>query len=99
MLSGRIRPSTYLALVAALGIATPAFLPAHADESTLTAKIKARLATQYYSSSSHIQVKTDAEGIVWLTGTAPTSDASSLAADVAKNTDGVTVVHNQIRVR
>jgi hyperosmotically inducible periplasmic protein len=72
--------------------------PAHADESALTSKIKSRLAAQYYSKTSHIQVKTDA-GIVWLTGTAPTSDACSLAAEVAKNTDGVTAVHNDIRVR
>jgi hyperosmotically inducible protein len=72
---------------------------AHADESALTSKIKERLAAQYYSKSSHIQVKSDAEGIVWLTGTAPTSDACSLAAEVAKNTDGVTAVHNDIRVR
>jgi hyperosmotically inducible protein len=74
-------------------------LPAQADEAALTSKIKARLATQYYSSSSHIQVKTDAEGIVWLTGTAATSDACSKAADIAKNTDGVTAVHNAIHVR
>jgi hyperosmotically inducible protein len=74
-------------------------LPAHADESPLASKIKARLATQYYSSTLHIQVKTDADGIVWLTGTAATSDACSLAAEIAKNTDGVTAVHNEIRVR
>jgi hyperosmotically inducible periplasmic protein len=74
-------------------------LPAHADESPLASRIKARLATQYYSSTLHIQVKTDSDGIVWLTGTAATSDACSLAAEVAKNTDGVTAVHNEIRVR
>ncbi len=72
---------------------------AHADEAALTSKIKAKLATQYYSSTSHIQVKTDADGIVWLTGTATTSDACSLAAEIAKNTDGVTVVHNEIHIR
>jgi hyperosmotically inducible protein len=83
-------------VICASGLMT---LPAHADEAALTSKIKARLATQYYSSTSHIQVKTDAEGIVWLTGTAATSDACSLAAEVAKNTDGVTAVHNEIHIR
>jgi len=73
--------------------------PAHADEAALPTKIKARLATQYYSSTSHIQVKTDSDGIVWLTGTAATSDACSLAAEIAKNTDGVTAVHNAIHIR
>jgi hyperosmotically inducible protein len=82
-----------------MAIILPAILPAHADESPLASKIRARLATQYYSSTSHIQVKTDADGIVWLTGTAATSDACSLAAEVAKNTDGVKAVHNEIRVR
>lgn len=85
------------AAICALGMAV--ILPAYADESALASKIKARLAAQFYSSSSHILVRTDAEGTVWLSGTAPTSDACSLAADVAKNTDGVTAVHNDIHVR
>jgi hyperosmotically inducible periplasmic protein len=84
---------------AVCAFAVAIILPAHADESPLASKIKARLATQYYSSTLHIQVKTDADGIVWLTGTAATSDACSLAAEIAKNTDGVTAVHNEIRVR
>jgi osmotically-inducible protein OsmY len=91
--------ATFLAWSALCASGLTMILPAHADEAALTSKIKARLATQYYSSTSHIQVKTDAAGIVWLTGTAATSDACSLAAEVAKNTDGVTVVHNEIHVR
>ena len=91
--------ATLLAWSAICAIGMVMILPARADESPLASRIKARLATQYYSSTLHIQVKTDADGIVWLTGTAATSDACSLAAEVAKNTDGVTAVHNQIRVR
>ncbi len=91
--------ATYLGWSAICAVAMAVILPAHADESPLASKIKARLAAQYYSSTSHIQVRTDADGIVWLTGTAATSDACSLAAEVAKNTDGVSAVHNAIRVR
>jgi hyperosmotically inducible periplasmic protein len=91
--------ATSLAWSAICAIGMVMILAAHADESPLASRIKARLATQYYSSTLHIQVKTDADGIVWLTGTAATSDACSLAAEVAKNTDGVTAVHNEIRVR
>jgi hyperosmotically inducible protein len=94
-----MRDKATLLVCSALCAAMILSLPAQADESPLASKIKARLATQYYSSTSHIQVKTDADGIVWLTGTAATSDACSLAAEIAKNTDGVTAVHNGIHVR
>jgi osmotically-inducible protein OsmY len=36
--------------------------------------------------------------VVWLSGKAPTKDAKDLAAMVAKDTDGVTSVHNDIVV-
>ena len=45
-----------------------------------------------------IRVDTDRSGMVWLSGTAPTKDASDLAAMIAKQTDGVTSVHNNIMV-
>jgi osmotically-inducible protein OsmY len=36
--------------------------------------------------------------VVWLSGRAPTQDASDLAAMIAKNTEGVSSVHNDITV-
>jgi osmotically-inducible protein OsmY len=36
--------------------------------------------------------------VVWLSGKAPTQDASDLAAMLAKETEGVTSVHNKIIV-
>jgi hyperosmotically inducible protein len=72
-------------------------LPASAD-SLLTSKIKAKLAVKYDSSFATIRVTTDDAGIVWLSGTAPTADACSQAAQIASNIDGVTAVHNKIVV-
>jgi osmotically-inducible protein OsmY len=69
-----------------------------AADSQLTNKIKAKLAANYHSSSATIRVTSDDEGIVWLSGTAPTADACSQAAQIASNTDGVTAVHNKIVV-
>jgi osmotically-inducible protein OsmY len=37
--------------------------------------------------------------VVWLSGHAPTQDAVDLAAMIAKNTDGVNSVHNDVVVQ
>jgi osmotically-inducible protein OsmY len=47
---------------------------------------------------TNIKVDTDDQGVVWLSGKAPSKDASDLAAMIAKDTDGVTAVHNGIVV-
>ncbi len=47
---------------------------------------------------TRIKVDTDANGVVWLSGRAPTKDASDLAAMIAKDTEGVDSVHNDITV-
>jgi osmotically-inducible protein OsmY len=44
-------------------------------------------------------VDTDKDGVVWLSGTAPTKDAKDLAELTAKDTDGVRAVHNKIVVQ
>jgi osmotically-inducible protein OsmY len=43
-----------------------------------------------------VKVDTDNQGVVWLSGKAPTKDASDLATMIAKDTDGVVTVHNKI---
>jgi len=50
------------------------------------------------STLTKISVDTDKDGVVWLSGTAPTKDAKDLAEMITKNTDGVTAVHNKIVV-
>jgi hyperosmotically inducible protein len=67
-------------------------------DSAITTKVKAKLAAKHLSTLTRIKVDTDADGVVWLSGRAPTRDASDLAAMIAKNTDGVNSVHNDITI-
>jgi hyperosmotically inducible periplasmic protein len=67
-------------------------------DSAITTKVKAKLAAKHLSTLTRIKVDTDADGVVWLSGRAPTRDASDLAAMIAKNTEGVSSVHNDIAI-
>jgi hyperosmotically inducible protein len=67
-------------------------------DSAITTKVKAKLAAKHLSTLTRINVDTDENGVVWLSGRAPTQDASDLAAMIAKNTEGVNSVHNDIVV-
>ena len=71
---------------------------AYVKDSVITAKVKSKLAAQHLATLTHIKVDTDNQGVVWLSGMAPSKDASELAAMIAKGTDGVTSVHNGIVV-
>ena len=85
-----------------------AYLPmAYADDATdhhfvkdsvITTKVKTKLAAKHMSTLTHVKVDTDANGVVWLSGTAPTKDARDLAGMIAKDTDGVTSVDNEIEI-
>jgi hyperosmotically inducible protein len=61
--------------------------------------VKAKLAEKQLSTLTNIQVDTDRQGIVWLSGHAPTQDAIDLAVMIAKGTEGVIRVHNKISVQ
>jgi hyperosmotically inducible protein len=69
----------------------------HVDDGTITTKVKADLLTAKNVKSTHIHVKTR-KGVVWLTGTVPSPEDKSAAADVAKNVDGVDSVKNHLKV-
>lgn len=71
---------------------------AYVKDSVITTKVKAKLASKHMATLTKIKVDTDNQGVVWLSGMAPTQDASDLAAMLAKDTDGVTSVHNKIVV-
>jgi hyperosmotically inducible periplasmic protein len=71
---------------------------AYVKDSVITTKIKSKLAAKHMSTLTNIKVDTDSQGVVWLSGKAPTQDASDLAAMIAKDTDGVMSVHNKIIV-
>jgi hyperosmotically inducible protein len=70
----------------------------YVKDSVITTKVKAKLAAKHMATLTDIKVDTDANGAVWLSGKAPTKDASDLAAMITKDTEGVTSVHNKIVV-
>jgi hyperosmotically inducible protein len=72
---------------------------AFVKDSVITTKVKAQLAAKHMSTLTDIQVDTDNSGVVWLSGKAPTKDASDLAELITKDTDGVRSVHNRIVVQ
>lgn len=71
---------------------------AYVKDSVITTKVKAKLAAKHMSTLTNIKVDTDSAGVVWLSGKAPTKDASDLAEELTKNTKGVKDVHNKIVV-
>ena len=72
---------------------------AFVKDSVITTKIKAKLAADHPGSMKHIQVDTDKDGIVWLSGTANTQAEIDQAVAVAHNTEGVKSVKNHMTVQ
>ena len=68
-------------------------------DSAITTKIKAKLASEHLASLTSINVDTDANGIVWLSGTAKTQAEIDRAVAIAKDTDGVVTVKNNLKVK
>jgi hyperosmotically inducible protein len=94
-----------IGLVAASAAYVPAVLAAddsgdhhYVKDSVITTKVKSKLAAKHMSTLTHVRVDTDANGVVWLSGTAPTKDARDLAGMIAKDTDGVSSVNNNIEI-
>ena len=71
----------------------------HIKNATITTKVKSKLAAKHLTSLTNIKVDTDDNGVVWLSGKAPNKDAVDMATLIAKDTDGVTSVHNDIAVQ
>ncbi|WP_116136086.1 BON domain-containing protein [Trinickia diaoshuihuensis] len=69
----------------------------HISDGTITTKVKAALMTAKDVKSTHIHVKTR-RGIVWLTGSVPTSDDKTRAEQVVAGVDGVHEVKNRLKV-
>src|ERR1700691_4021954 len=68
-------------------------------DSVITTKVKSKLAAKHLTTLTRIKVDTDENGVVWLSRKAPTQDAADLAGMIAKNTDGVASVHNDVVVQ
>ena len=68
-------------------------------DSAITAKIKTKLAAEHLNSLANLKVDTDEDGVVWLRGTTRTEEAADKAIEIARNTEGVTSVKSDIRVK
>jgi hyperosmotically inducible periplasmic protein len=79
----------------AVGTSTAVFV----KDSAITTKIKTKLAADHLTSLGRIHVDTDENGIVWLTGTARSQEAIAQAVSIARNTEHVKSVHNELTVR
>jgi len=75
---------------------------AHAEtyvkDSAITTKIKARLAAEHVTSLGDIHIKTDKDGVVWLSGSVKTRQAAEKAVSIARATAHVKRVHSEIKV-
>ncbi len=68
-------------------------------DSAITTKIKAKLASEHVSSLANIHVDTDANGMVYLSGTAKNQADIDKAVSIAESTEHVTTVRNNVTVK
>jgi hyperosmotically inducible periplasmic protein len=68
-------------------------------DSAITAAIKTKLAAEHPGSLAHLKVDTDKNGVVWLSGTTRSREEANKAVEIARGTDGVVRVRNDIVVR
>ena len=71
----------------------------YVKDSAITTKIKAKLAAEKMSSLAHIKVDTDAMGMVVLSGKVKSQEESDKAASIARATEGVTSVTNNLKIK
>lgn len=68
-------------------------------DSAITTKIKTKLAAENPASMATIHVDTDKDGVVWMSGSAKTQLDVDKAVSIAKNTEGVKSVKNDVKVQ
>ena len=72
---------------------------AFVKDSVITTKIKSKLAAEHLTSLGNIHVDTDANGVVWLSGTAHSQAAIDKAVSIASGTEHVSTVKNDLTVK
>jgi hyperosmotically inducible protein len=72
---------------------------AFVKDSVITTKVKTKLAAEKMRTLTHIRVDTDRNGIVVLSGSAKTKEDADKAASIARETEGVTLVQNNIKIK
>ena len=72
---------------------------AFVKDSAITTKIKSKLAAEHLTSLGRIHVDTDADGVVWLSGTARSQHEIDKAISIARNTEHVAAVKSELTIR
>jgi hyperosmotically inducible periplasmic protein len=72
---------------------------AFVKDSAITTKIKSKLAAEHITSLGRIHVDTDKDGVVWLSGSARSQTAIDKAVEIARGTEGVRDVRNDVVVK
>ena len=72
---------------------------AFVKDSAITTKIKTKLAADHLTSLGRIHVDTDKDGVVWLSGSARTREAIDQAVSIARSTEHVKSVHNDLIIK
>ena len=72
---------------------------AFVKDSAITTKIKSKLAAQHLSSLGRIHVDTDANGVVWLSGTARSQDEIDKVVSIARDTEHVVAVKSELIIK
>ena len=72
---------------------------AFVKDSAITTKIKAKLAADKLSSLAKIRVDTDANGVVYLSGTANSQDQLDKAISIARSTENVRDVKSSVKIK
>jgi hyperosmotically inducible periplasmic protein len=68
-------------------------------DSMITTKIKTKLAAENPASMANIKVDTDKDGVVWMSGTAKSQEEVDKAVSIARGTEGVKNVRNDVKVQ
>jgi hyperosmotically inducible protein len=68
-------------------------------DSVITTKIKSKLAAEHLASLERIHVDTDANGIVWLSGSAEDQRTVDRVVAIARDTEGVRDVKSSVTIR
>jgi hyperosmotically inducible protein len=71
----------------------------YVKDSVITTKIKAKLAEEKMSSLVHVEVDTDSNGAVFLSGNVSSQEEADKAVTIAHETEGVTSVTSNLEIQ
>ncbi len=67
--------------------------------SAITTAVEVKLTAAHIVGLGRVRVRTDKGGVVWLTGNARTQEAIDRAASIARETEHVTAVYNDLKIK